>query len=130
MAINFPSYNFNSNQYQNQQVFPQPQGSSYIINNSVEISNIPMGMGISVALCLSEGLMFLKTMQNGNPILMAYKITPYTQENNSTTQGSQTIQQSSSLDLTKLEQKVNDLEQQISELKKIKTGGRLNEQLT
>lgn len=68
-------------QYQPQQLFPQPQGNVYTINNSLEVANVPMSGGLSVALCLSEGLLYLKSMQNGNPMFMAYKITPY--DNNS-----------------------------------------------
>lgn len=32
---------------------------------------------MSVALCLNEGFMYIKTMQNGNPMFWAYKILPY-----------------------------------------------------
>ena len=47
-------------QYQPQQLFPQPQGNGYTINNSLEVANVPMSGGLSVALCLSEGLLYLK----------------------------------------------------------------------
>lgn len=63
--------------FQSQQFFPQPQGNVYTINNSLEVANVPMSAGLSVALCLSEGLLYLKSMQNGNPMFMAYKIIPY-----------------------------------------------------
>lgn len=36
-----------------------------------------MSGGLSVASCLSEGLLYLKLMKNGNPMFMAYKITLY-----------------------------------------------------
>lgn len=82
MANNYYSNQTFSNPItQSQQFFPQPQGNIYIINNSLEVANVPMSGGISVALCMSEGLMYLKTMQNGNPMFMAYKITPYENEN-------------------------------------------------
>lgn len=45
---------YQTNSYQATQFFPQPQGNVYIINNSMEIANIPVGGGISVALCPSE----------------------------------------------------------------------------
>ena len=33
--------------YQAIQYFPQPQENVYLINNSLEVSNIPMGAGLS-----------------------------------------------------------------------------------
>lgn len=71
---------FNNLQVQNPQIqplFPQPQGNVYTINSTLEVANVPVGAGISVALCLQEGYMYIKTMQNGNPLFWAYKITPY-----------------------------------------------------
>lgn len=75
-----------ANQYQylpltySQSIFPQPQGNVYMINNSLEVANVPMGIGISVALCLQEGLCYLKTIQNGTPVFKTYKIIPQDQE--------------------------------------------------
>ena len=64
-----------------QQMFPQPQGSVYSINAPLEIGNVPIGStGLSVALCLAENVMYIKSFQNGNPIIMAYRIMPYAQE--------------------------------------------------
>lgn len=51
---------YQTNSYQATQFFPQPQGNVYIINNSMEIANIPVGGGISVALCPSEAKEVLK----------------------------------------------------------------------
>lgn len=67
------------NQFQQiQQMFPQPQGSVYSINNPIEIGNVPIGStGLSVALCLSENVMYIKSFQNGNPIIMTYRILPF-----------------------------------------------------
>ena len=69
---------------QTPQLFPTPQGNVYFINNSLEIANIPMGTGFSAALCLSEKLLYLKTLQNGNPMLLVYNLEPYknNEENN------------------------------------------------
>ena len=87
MANQFNSnYQYNSPQPQVQipqmhQLFPQPQGNVYMLNNSLEVANIPMGVGVSVAICLPEGLCYLKSLQNGTPTFMAYKLSPYTPEN-------------------------------------------------
>lgn len=76
---------FNSYQ-QIQQMFPQPQGSVYSIGQLSEIGNVPIGStGLSVAICFSEQVMYIKSFQNGNPIIMAYRIAPYTKEEASTT---------------------------------------------
>ena len=63
--------------YQGTQYFPQPQGNVYLVNNSLEVSNIPMGAGLSMVLCPSEGTMYLKTLQGGAPTLVVYSISPY-----------------------------------------------------
>lgn len=61
-----------------QQMFPQPQGSVYSINSPIEIGNVPIGStGLSVALCLSENVMYIKSFQNGNPIIMTYRVSPF-----------------------------------------------------
>ena len=60
-----------------QPLFPQPQGNVYNINSTLEVANVPTGAGISVALCLNDGFMYIKTMQNGNPMFWAYRILPY-----------------------------------------------------
>ena len=70
--------NFNSQNVQ--PLFPQPTGNVYNINSSLEMANVPVGAGISVALCMPENVMFIKAMQNGNPLLYPYKITPFTSE--------------------------------------------------
>ena len=59
------------------QLFPQPQGSVYMINNSLEVANIPIGAGLSFAYCANEGLLYIKALQNGNPIFLTYRMTPY-----------------------------------------------------
>ena len=62
-----------------QPMFPQPNGNIYVISNSLEVANVPAGAGITAALCQSESLLYLKTVQNGVPTFLAYKLTPYTE---------------------------------------------------
>ena len=38
-----------------------------------------MGAGLSMVLCPSEGLMYLKTLQGGAPSIIVYSIAPYEQ---------------------------------------------------
>ena len=76
---NFIPYG-NTQSYQGTQYFPQPQGNVYLVNNSLEVSNIPMGAGLSMVLCPSEGTMYLKTLQGGAPTLIVYLIAPYEQK--------------------------------------------------
>ena len=65
--------------YQATQYFPQPQGNVYLINNSLEVSNIPVGAGLSIAICFNEGIIYIKTMQGGAPAISAYQLKPYEQ---------------------------------------------------
>ena len=74
------------NYQQIQQMFPQPQGSVYAINAPTEIGNVPIGStGLSVAICFNEQLMYIKSFQNGNPVIMAYRVMPYTKEETTST---------------------------------------------
>lgn len=100
------------------QLFPTPQGNVYFINNSLEIANIPMGTGLSAALCLSEKLLYLKTLQNGNPMLLVYNLEPY--KNNEENNENNSIE----LILKKYEERLSDLEKRIN---KVTNGGKLNE---
>ena len=83
----YMTYNQNNYQpYQATQYFPQPQGSIYMIGNSMDVANVPVGAGLSAAICLREGIMYLKTIQNGSPMLLAYKLAPMENSSNITTQ--------------------------------------------
>ena len=62
--------------YQSAQYFPQPQGSIYMIGSSNDVANVPVGAGLSAAICLREGLIYLKTIQNGSPMLLGYRLSP------------------------------------------------------
>lgn len=131
MATNYQGFQFNSpqptpqhnNMFQSQQFFPQPQGNIYLINNSLEMANVPTGIGVSAAICLSEGVMYLKTMQNGQPMFVGYKIRPFDKEPENRQTSEETVQN------PKLDEYINRLEaleKEINELKQ-KTGYNLNE---
>ncbi len=136
MATNYQGFQFNSPQptsqpqqnmgmFQSQQFFPQPQGNIYLINNFLEMANVPTGVGISAALCLSEGVMYLKTMQNGQPMVVGYKISPFDKEEN--TSKEQSAQQDfQTPKMEEYDSRLKALEKEIAELKQ-KTGYNLNE---
>ena len=63
-------------------MFLTPQGNVYIIDSALEVANVPMGTGISVAICPTENLMYLKMYQNGAPTISAYTLAPYEQPTN------------------------------------------------
>ena len=115
MAYNNNLYNQQIQQFNNQfqnHLFPQPNGNVYTINSSNELSNIPVGVGLTVVLCLNEGMLYLKTIQNGNPVVWSYKL-------NSTEEAIQT--QSSDITAAALQQedtKYTDLEKRLSKLEK------------
>ena len=100
--------------YQATQYFPQPQGNVYLVNNSLEVANVPMGAGLSMVLCPSEGLMYLKTLQGGAPSIIVYSIAPYEQKQEEAQQPDYGTQ-------------VAELKSQIEALSKKLKGGNLNE---
>lgn len=123
MATNYPNLQFNSQPgtFQSQQFFPQPQGNIYLINNSLEMANVPTGVGVSAAICLSEGVMYLKTMQNGAPMFIGYKISPFDgKEETKQTPITQAPNLDNCLD------RIEALEKEINLLKQ-KTGSNLSE---
>ena len=107
MAYNFGNQYFgNSSQAP---MFPQPNGNVYLIQNSLEVANVPAGAGITIALCMAENLMYLKTIQNGQPTFLAFHISPYTDAPRQTTPP-QTSNEAT------LENRVAVLEKQLSTL--------------
>lgn len=69
------------NTRQIQEMFPQPQGSVYQINSPMEVGNVPIGStGLSVAICFQDEVMYIKSFQNGVPIIMPYRVVPYNKE--------------------------------------------------
>lgn len=56
--------------------FLQPIGNIYNINTASEINQVPAGANLSVGLCLSENIMYIKSFQNGAPLLLGYRLSP------------------------------------------------------
>lgn len=103
-----------------QQMFPQPQGSVYSINAPLEIGNVPIGStGLSVALCLNDNLMYIKSFQGGNPVIMAYKIVPYSK-------GEEAKDPTPSVDKTSIEERLDRLEKLLTQSSPTTTGGKFD----
>ena len=109
-----------------QPLFPQPTGNVYNINSTLEVANVPVGAGVSIALCLPENVMYIKTMQNGNPLFYPYKIIPFSNESQeeknapvsvqSTTQ--QTVDTEQLVEqIKKCNEKISNLENKLGQLK-------------
>ena len=96
--------NLAANYYPQQPMFPQPQGNVYVIQNSLEVANIPAGAGITAALCLQENLLYMKSMQNGMPVFLAYKLAPYTESPKTTVENNEPT----------IEDRIANLEKQLS----------------
>ena len=109
--------------------FPQPIGNVYNLQTASEIGNIPAGNGLSVGLCLAEGVMYVKSLQNGAPALVEYHLStaeggrPPEQE----TGPSEDVKKIYSA-LDKYDDKILKLENQIKHLK-TKLGGDLEWQM-
>lgn len=56
--------------------FLQPIGNIYNISTASEINQVPAGASLSVGLCLSENIMYIKSFQNGAPLLLGYRLSP------------------------------------------------------
>lgn len=97
-----------------QPLFPQPQGNVYSINSTLEVANVPVGAGMSIALCLPENVMYIKTMQNGNPLFYPYKIVPFT--NASAPEEPAPAQQSEGININQLAEEVKNCNTKISSL--------------
>lgn len=110
-----------NNYQQIQQMFPQPQGSVYSINTPVDVGNVPIGStGLSVAICFQESLMYIKSFQNGNPVIMAYRIAPYTKD------AHVQAQTPAAEEANPLEQRLAKLEQMLLNNNNTNEGGKFN----
>lgn len=115
MALNYGgSPYFNT---QSAPMFPQPNGNVYLIQNSLEVANIPTSGGLATVICMPENLMYIKTIQNGQPTLLAYTIAPY--------EAPKASPQASTSTQSNLESRVAALEQQLS---MIQGGNKVNVQ--
>lgn len=113
-----------------QPLFPQPQGNVYNINSTLEVANVPVGAGMSIALCLPENVMYIKTMQNGNPLFYPYKIVPF---NTSISEESSAAARQDEININQLAEevkscnsKISNLEEQFSLLNQKKKGSEFN----
>ena len=114
MTTNFPQFQTQPqmNRYTTP-MFMQPQGNLYVIENSMELANVPMGAGLSVAICPSESLVYFKMYQNGQPQIAVYSLTPFEQKE---------MKNESALDV--ILKRLDELEKRID-----KKGGKLDEYL-
>lgn len=113
----FMSQPQNFQQQNVQPLFPQPQGNVYNINSTLEVANVPCGAGISVALCMNEKCMYIKSLQNGNPMFWAYKITPYDENQKSNEQAQTQEKPNLSEQFMKYDARFDNIENQIGEIK-------------
>lgn len=123
--MSYNNYNFNpqamvapqqipATQQNVQPLFPQPQGNVYNINSTFEVANVPVGAGISVALCIPENIMYIKTMQNGNPLFYPYKILPFNQNQEQKKEENLSIEEQ----LNKCNERIKILEEQLIKITK------------
>lgn len=131
--LNPPTLQNQINQpYPGQIVFPQPVGNVYNLNTANDIGNIPFGSNVSVGLCLSENIIYIKSLQNGIPMLLGYKLNPIENLNSN----SQTMTNSNSdnrleeliATLNENNKKIDLLEKQVIKLKE-KIGGKTEWQI-
>ena len=112
---NFPQITNNYQPRFTPPMFMQPQGNVYIIKNSLELANVPMGTGVSVGLCPTESLVYLKMYQNGQPQVSAYSLVPYEKPANE------------SIDSKKINELLARIEQLEKKILPQKEGGNLSE---
>ena len=56
--------------------FPQPIGNVYNLQSATDIGNIPASTNLSVGLCLAENILYIKSLQNGAPMILSYHLAP------------------------------------------------------
>ena len=115
--------------YPGQIVFPQPVGNVYNLNSASDIGNVPFGGNVSVGLCLSENIIYIKSLQNGTPMILSYKLSPLENLNtNQTIQTSDNRLEELIATLNENNKKIDLLEKQVSKIKE-KIGGKVEWQI-
>ena len=115
--------------YPGQIVFPQPVGNVYNLNSASDIGNVPFGGNVSVGLCLSENIIYIKSLQNGTPMILSYKLSPLENLNtNQTTQSSDNRLEELIATLNENNKKIDLLEKQVAKIKE-KVGGKIEWQI-
>jgi hypothetical protein len=115
--------------YPGQIVFPQPVGNVYNLNSASDIGNVPFGGNVSVGLCLSENIIYIKSLQNGTPMILSYKLSPLENLNaNQTVQASDNRLEELIATLNENNKKIDLLEKQVIKLKE-KIGGKTEWQI-
>lgn len=104
-------------QLQNRPTLPQPIGRVYNLTTASEIYNIPAGNDTTIGVCLNEQVMYLKSYQNGYPVIVGYRVTPL-EIANSTTQ--QAAAQQTDINLNELNGNIKDLMKKLDEIKTLK----------
>lgn len=110
-------------------LFPQPIGSVYNLNSATDICNVPIGSNISIGLCLNENIIHIKSLQNGTPVTLSYRLTSIDNTGTPVLQPSPEAQ----IDSSRIEQLINSFEERMSrfeeQLKKIQKGGKVEWQI-
>ena len=115
--------------YPGQIVFPQPVGNVYNLNSANDIGNVPFGGNVSVGLCLSENIIYIKSLQNGTPMILSYKLSPLENLNtNQTVQNSDNRLEELIATLNENIKKIDLLEKQVAKIKE-KIGGKTEWQI-
>ena len=119
--------------FQQANFFPQPVGNVYSLNTASEIGNIPIGAGISVGLCLNENMMFIKSFQNGAPMLLSYQLNAgdglgATSTDDSVLEAAETKNKKLIEIIERYDDKIKNLEAQMSRLRE-RVGGKVEWQV-
>lgn len=120
-----PMMTMQNNLYSAQQFFPQPQGSVYMINNSSEINNIPISGNLSAIVCLNEGILYLKTLQNGTPMMLSYKLNSIENQSSSEVKEEDVTNKKIADFLKNYDERLNKIEDALIKTKE-KNGGKLD----
>ena len=105
-------------------IFLPPVGNIYSLNTASDINNVPAGANISVGLCLSENLMYIKSFQNGAPMLLGYRLSPI----EGVITSSEAAEESTAGAFKNFDERIARIEEQLIKIKD-KIGGKLEWQV-